>query len=115
MEIKDGHNTTIEDLVLVARHGEKITISEKNKKKILSSRKAVEKIVASGKVKYGITTGFGAFKNKVIDADQTEKLQKSLILSHAVGIGNFFPVMHNINHICAPFPAFLPYANIYYR
>lgn len=89
MEIKEGHNTTIEDLVLVARHGEKITISEKNKNKILSSRKIVEKIVKSGEVKYGITTGFGAFKNKVIDTNQIEELQKNLILSHAVGIGDF--------------------------
>ena len=92
MEIKEGRNTTIEDLVLVARRGEKITISEKNKNKILSSRKAVEKIVESGIIKYGITTGFGAFKNKFIDIDQTEQLQKSLILSHSVGVGDLLPI-----------------------
>lgn len=36
---------------------------------------------------YGINTGFGHLKNKRIPADQLEKLQENLLLSHAVGVG----------------------------
>lgn len=89
MKIINNHSTTLEELVQVARYEEKVTISEENKTKIISSRKKVEKIIDSGEIKYGITTGFGAFKNKVIDKDQTSKLQRNLILSHSVGVGNF--------------------------
>ncbi len=89
MKIKNNHLTTLEELVRVARHGEKVTLAEENKSKVISSRKTVEKIINSGEIKYGITTGFGAFKNKVIDKDQTSKLQRNLILSHSVGVGNF--------------------------
>jgi histidine ammonia-lyase len=82
---------THHDLVAVARNFEKLEISNETKSKILKSRKAVEKSVEDGKIIYGITTGFGAFKNRVIDKDETGKLQENLILSHAVGVGNFLP------------------------
>lgn len=41
---------------------------------------------------YGITTGFGAFKNKFISKEETKKLQENLIVSHAVGQGEPFDV-----------------------
>lgn len=91
MNITDENATNISDLVHVARYGDKVTLSPNSKNKVLSSRKAIEKVIESGKVKYGITTGFGAFKEKVINKNQTEKLQRNLILSHSVGVGNFFP------------------------
>lgn len=40
---------------------------------------------------YGISTGFGAFKNKVIKKEDAEKLQENLIISHSVGVGNYLP------------------------
>jgi len=39
------------------------------------------------KIVYGITTGFGSFKNKFIDKKDTEELQKNLIRSHSAGVG----------------------------
>lgn len=79
------------DIVSVARNKEKISISPETKSKILSSRKIVDDAVSEGKIIYGITTGFGAFKNQVINKDQTEKLQENLILSHSVGVGDYLP------------------------
>lgn len=49
---------------------------------------------------YGVTTGFGEFKNKVIEPADLLKLQRNLLLSHSVGVGtnsdkddrsNYFP------------------------
>jgi histidine ammonia-lyase len=54
---------------------------------IKRSRAAVEKLVADGKIAYGITTGFGRFKDKPISADQVKQLQLNLVRSHAAGVG----------------------------
>jgi histidine ammonia-lyase len=49
---------------------------------------------------YGVTTGFGEFKNRPVTPDQLETLQRNILLSHAVGVGessdaddpsNYFP------------------------
>jgi histidine ammonia-lyase len=48
----------------------------------------VRDAVAANQVSYGITTGFGAFANKRISADQVKQLQLNLIRSHASGVGN---------------------------
>ena len=42
---------------------------------------------------YGINTGFGNFANKIIPKADLETLQKNLIVSHAVGVGN--PLNHH--------------------
>jgi len=44
-------------------------------------------LVARGSVVYGVTTGFGRFKDRVIPPDQARQLQRNLILSHSVGVG----------------------------
>ncbi len=47
-------------------------------------------MLREGRVAYGITTGFGAFKDRVIPLDQVEKLQRNILVSHAVGVGEPF-------------------------
>ncbi|PIY69418.1 histidine ammonia-lyase, partial [Candidatus Roizmanbacteria bacterium CG_4_10_14_0_8_um_filter_39_9] len=53
-------------------------------------RLLLEKEIENKKIMYGITTGFGAFKNKFISSEETKKLQENLIVSHAVGQGGPF-------------------------
>ena len=53
--------------------------------------------MAEGRVVYGITTGFGAFKDKLIPPDQARELQRNIIMSHAVGVGGPSP-----RRSCAP-------------
>ena len=49
--------------------------------------KTVEDIAAKGDPAYGINTGFGRLASTHIPHDQLELLQKNLVLSHAVGVG----------------------------
>ncbi len=42
---------------------------------------------ASPVLDYGVTTGFGEFKNIPIAPEQLERLQQNILLSHAVGVG----------------------------
>jgi histidine ammonia-lyase len=51
----------------------------------------VERLVARKEIVYGITTGFGAFKDRLIAPDETAQLQKNLLMSHAVGVGPALP------------------------
>ena len=44
-----------------------------------------------GQIAYGITTGFGRFKDKFISADESLQLQLNLVRSHAAGTGPILP------------------------
>ncbi|RJQ35361.1 histidine ammonia-lyase [Candidatus Parcubacteria bacterium] len=82
---------TIENVVKVARYKNiKISLSKKTIKNIEKARKVVDDIVDGEKIVYGVTTGFGMFKNKVISSDDVKTLQKNLIRSHAIGTGSYF-------------------------
>jgi histidine ammonia-lyase len=54
---------------------------------IEASAATVRAIVAKGDPAYGINTGFGILAKAHIPQEQLEKLQRNLILSHAVGTG----------------------------
>lgn len=87
----DGESLTLENIADVARNYVKVELSPEAVKKINISRQIVEKAINDGKIIYGINTGFGKFENIAIKDDQLEELQRNLILSDAVGIGQNFP------------------------
>ncbi|MEP5765253.1 MAG: histidine ammonia-lyase [Halieaceae bacterium] len=51
----------------------------------------VAAVMAEGRTVYGINTGFGLLANTRIEADELETLQRSIVLSHAAGIGELLP------------------------
>jgi histidine ammonia-lyase len=55
--------------------------------KINTSRQRVEKMAASDKAVYGINTGFGPLCDTQITPEETNLLQKNLLITHAVGVG----------------------------
>src|SRR5262245_5107941 len=55
------------------------------------SRACVESALADGRPHYGINTGFGALAHKRVPDDQLSALQRNLLLSHAVGVGEPVP------------------------
>jgi histidine ammonia-lyase len=55
---------------------------------------AVARLLERGDIAYGITTGFGAFKDRLIPPEQVEPLQRNILLSHAVGAGNPYDTPH---------------------
>ena len=73
----NGSNLTIEDVVAVARYGIKVKLDEKQKDKILESRKYVEDALFNKIPIYGINTGFGKFENIPISEEELELLQKN--------------------------------------
>lgn len=93
--ILDGENLTFAQVVEVAYgkpNAPKISLSESAKKKVVRASEAVEKLLARGEIAYGITTGFGALKDKIIPFDEVETLQRNILISHAVGVGKSFDI-----------------------
>lgn len=84
--ILDGEHLTIEQVVAVGE-GAKVKLAEAPRDHIARAREGVLRIVERGDVAYGVTTGFGAFKDRLIPPDQVAALQQNLIRSHAAGVG----------------------------
>jgi len=80
---------TLEDIEHCLESNNSIALSTESYAIIAESRKVVDTIVAKDKTIYGINTGFGILANKKISIHQLKELQKRLVLSHAVGVGEF--------------------------
>ena len=63
--------------------------------RVCASHAVVTKALSDGEVHYGINTGFGALAQTRINPSQVTQLQRNLILSHAVGVGDLLP-----KHLC---------------
>jgi histidine ammonia-lyase len=88
--IISGRDLQIDDVVAVA-NGRKVELDTAVLPAVNRSRRAVEKLVREGQIAYGITTGFGRFKDKFIGADESLQLQLNLVRSHAAGTGPNLP------------------------
>ncbi|MBZ0304795.1 MAG: aromatic amino acid lyase, partial [Anaerolineae bacterium] len=82
-----GKNLTIEQVIDVAYGTPEVVLSEEAVFRVNRCADAVQKLLDEGVIAYGITTGFGAFKDRVIPLEQVERLQRNIIVSHAVGVG----------------------------
>ena len=93
--ILDGESLTFEQVIAVA-HGEpnnpRVVLSEKAQTQVNRSANAVQILLDRGEIAYGITTGFGAFKDKIISREEVELLQRNIVVSHAVGVGKPFDI-----------------------
>lgn len=87
----DGENLKIEEVVEVARFKKEVSLAKEAVQKVKIARQVVEEMVAKGEIVYGITTGFGKFADVSISREETELLQRNLIMSHATGVGEPFP------------------------
>jgi histidine ammonia-lyase len=81
------HGVTFEDVIAVARFGAQVVLSDDAISAMNFSRKYIEDYAAGGVPVYGVSTGFGALANRHIDIKDRVQLQKSLIRSHAAGVG----------------------------
>lgn len=84
----DGESLSVETLMKIGEGACKVKISEAAISRVKASREVVDDMVASNKVVYGVTTGFGKFEDVVISQQQTGELQENLIRSHAAGVGS---------------------------
>jgi len=106
----DGASLTIEQLIRIARGGARVEIDPSTDARVAAGEQLIARIVENYRraweagepaaTEYGVTTGFGEFKDKPIAPADLEQLQRNLLLSHSVGAGencdpddlsNYFP------------------------
>ncbi|MCX6235282.1 MAG: aromatic amino acid ammonia-lyase [Bacteroidetes bacterium] len=90
--IVTGNGLTIEDVVRVARQGEKVELHADAIKRINACRAMLEKKIEAREIMYGVNTGIGEFSEIVLTDDQVKDFQKYLIYNHAAGIGDPAPI-----------------------
>ncbi len=94
----DGDSLTIEQLVSIARDGAQVRRDPAANARVAKSEALIARIVenyrkaweagSAAPTEYGVTTGFGEFKDKPIAPRDLEQLQRNILLSHSVGVGD---------------------------
>lgn len=67
--------------------GETLGLSAQTSARIARAREIVDGIVAAGIRAYGVNTGVGALSDTVVDVASQSRLSRSIVLSHACGVG----------------------------
>jgi histidine ammonia-lyase len=88
----DGSGLTIEKMVDVARHGEKVELAPESLEKMKACRAMLQKKIDAHEIMYGVNTGIGEFSEVVLNDDQVKDFQKYLIYNHAAGVGDPAPI-----------------------
>jgi len=87
-----GSGLTIEGVVNVARHHQKVELHSDAIRRINKCRAMLEKKIEAHEIMYGVNTGIGEFSEVVLNDDQVKDFQKYLIYNHAAGIGEPMPL-----------------------
>lgn len=81
---------TLKQLRAVTKYeGIQFSLDESAFEGINKSAEAVQKVIMEDRVVYGINTGFGLLASTRIKNDQLELLQRSIVLSHSAGFGEY--------------------------
>jgi histidine ammonia-lyase len=88
-----GEALTIEDVVAVARGGERVApLNEDVRARMLAAQRWVDEAVYhGGAVIYGVNTGFGPLANRAIAPEQARALSRNVILACVAGVGAPLP------------------------
>ncbi|MCK5409686.1 MAG: aromatic amino acid lyase, partial [Candidatus Heimdallarchaeota archaeon] len=87
-----GSELTIEDVIKVARHNEKVELHPDAMARMIKCRAMLEEKIDAGEIMYGVNTGIGEFSEVVLTDEEVGLFQKYLIYNHAAGIGDPAPL-----------------------
>jgi histidine ammonia-lyase len=87
-----GRDLTVEQVVAVARHGARVTVSAEARQRVRKARDFVEQLASDDHPTYGVNTGFGMLAEVPIARADLQRLQMNLLISHAAGVGEPLPV-----------------------
>jgi histidine ammonia-lyase len=82
---------SLAEFTAVVRNRLPVQLAPVAERRLQHGRDFVERLLESNTVAYGINTGFGKFAQVRIAPSQLRELQRNLLLSHAIGVGQPFP------------------------
>jgi histidine ammonia-lyase len=86
-----GSDLELEALRRWEAHPGPVRLAAAARERMAASVASVRRIVATGRLSYGVNTGFGAFADRRISTEQLQQLQYNLVRSHACGVGEPLP------------------------
>ena len=86
-----GAGLSLEDVAAVAEGRARVVVADAVRARMTKARVLVDELARGDEPHYGINTGFGALAEVKIPAEKVELLQKNLVESHAVGVGDPLP------------------------
>jgi histidine ammonia-lyase len=78
---------TLDDLAVLYRESPAIELHPDTHTRINAAAAVLAKAAQGSEAVYGVNTGFGKLANTQIPPEDTERLQRNLILSHCCGVG----------------------------
>ncbi len=78
---------TIDEVIAICRLDAKVVLSDEAISTLATARAHIDALTVSPEPVYGISTGFGALATRHVAPELRAQLQRSLIRSHAAGIG----------------------------
>jgi histidine ammonia-lyase len=75
------------EVIAVARENAHVDLSDRGRAAMEQTAAVVSEHARSGEPAYGISTGFGSLANVVIPPERRAELQRSVVRSHAAGLG----------------------------
>ena len=90
--VLDGSNLTLDKIVRIARHGEKVELHPEAVGRINACRAMLEEKLKAHEIMYGTNTGIGEFSEIALNDEQVLQFQRYLIYNHAAGIGDPAPI-----------------------
>lgn len=89
--VQVGPPLDLRAVLAVAREGAEVVLDPAFRDRLVRGRAHVERLLKEGRVVYGVTTGFGRLAQVRIPLEHTRALQRNLLLSHAMGVGEALP------------------------
>jgi histidine ammonia-lyase len=83
----DGHSLTLEQVVRVARDGERVELAQAALERMRRSRRVVEQVASTGEPIYGLSTAVGALKRVAIGGQDVHQFNWMMIRNCRVGQG----------------------------
>jgi histidine ammonia-lyase len=87
------HQLNLDDILAIGAGEEKVELEESTRRMMFERRKQIHDFVTGQEnPAYGFNRGFGHNVDLEVKAEQLEKLQENLIVSHAAGMGDAAPI-----------------------
>ena len=91
MSLSLNTHLSLNDFIQVVRNHAPVTLHPDALERVQQARQYVNALLSEETAVYGVNTGFGKFATVRINPDDLQALQRNLLLSHAIGVGQSFP------------------------
>jgi len=83
----NGNDLSLDELRQVVYERRSVELADDARKRVVSAREVVEKLLRENRVAYAVNTGVGKLSDVHIEPAQNRQLQVNLIRSHSAGVG----------------------------